>query len=62
MRGFARWKNLPLIEGVPRYGYVLDGGFGPVGSPGLSAGRRGLGYEKGEPVGAPLSQRVLGSA
>jgi len=31
MRGFARWKQLPVIEGVPRYGYVLDGGFGPVG-------------------------------
>jgi hypothetical protein len=29
--GFAQWRNLPLVEGVPRYGYVLDGGFGPVG-------------------------------
>jgi hypothetical protein len=31
MRGFQRWEQLPVIEGVPRYGYVLDGGFGPVG-------------------------------
>jgi hypothetical protein len=31
LNGFARWKNLPPVEGVPRYGYVLDGGFGPVG-------------------------------
>src|SRR4051812_15659024 len=31
LRGFERWKLLPQIEGVPRYGYVLDGGFGPVG-------------------------------
>jgi hypothetical protein len=30
-RGFDRWKQLPVIEGVPRFGYVLDGGFGPVG-------------------------------
>ena len=29
--GFARWKNIPIVEGMPRYGYVLDGGFGPVG-------------------------------
>jgi hypothetical protein len=29
--GFAQWRNLPMVEGVPRYGYVLDGGFGPVG-------------------------------
>ncbi len=31
MRGFARWKNLPLVEEVPRYGYMLEGSFGPVG-------------------------------
>ncbi|HEY0267270.1 MAG TPA: hypothetical protein VGC16_10995 [Rhizomicrobium sp.] len=29
--GFARWRDVPPVEGVPRYGYVLDGGFGPVG-------------------------------
>jgi hypothetical protein len=22
--GFARWRNVPAIEGVPRYGYVLE--------------------------------------
>jgi hypothetical protein len=31
MRGFQRWDRLPAIAGVPRFGYVLDGGFGPVG-------------------------------
>lgn len=41
MRGFARWKFLPQIEGVPRYGYVLDGGFGPVGVILLISSRRG---------------------
>jgi hypothetical protein len=30
-RGFANWQRMPIIEGVPRYGYVLDNGFGPVG-------------------------------
>ena len=40
-RGFARWKNLPVIEGVPRYGYVLDGGFGPVGVVLLISSMRG---------------------
>ena len=30
-RGFARWQNVPAIEGVPRYGYVLDDGTQPVG-------------------------------
>ena len=29
--GFARWQHLPPIEGMPRYGYMLDGGMGPVG-------------------------------
>lgn len=29
--GFARWTNVPAIEGVPRYGYVLDTGEAPVG-------------------------------
>jgi hypothetical protein len=39
--GFARWRNFPVIEGVPRYGYVLDGGFGPVGVILLISSRRG---------------------
>jgi hypothetical protein len=39
--GFARWKNLPVIEGVPRYGYVLDGGFGPIGVILLISSKRG---------------------
>src|ERR1700722_16236606 len=30
-RGFARWQQMPVVEGVPRYGYLLDGGMGPVG-------------------------------
>jgi hypothetical protein len=40
-RGFAHWKNMPVIEDVPRYGYVLDGGFGPVGVILLISSRRG---------------------
>jgi hypothetical protein len=40
-RGFARWKSLPVIEDVPRYGYVLDGGLGPVGVILLISSRRG---------------------
>jgi hypothetical protein len=39
--GFARWKNMPVVEGVPRYGYVLDGGFGPVGVILLISSKRG---------------------
>jgi hypothetical protein len=31
MHGFANWQRIPVVEGVPRYGYVLDNGFGPVG-------------------------------
>ncbi len=30
-RGFARWKRMPVVEGVPRFGYMLDAGLGPVG-------------------------------
>jgi hypothetical protein len=40
-RGFARWKNLPAIEDVPRYGYMLEGGFGPVGVVLLISSKRG---------------------
>jgi hypothetical protein len=39
--GFARWKELPVIEGVPRFGYVLDGGQGPVGVILLISSKRG---------------------
>lgn len=39
--GFLRWKHVPLVEDVPRYGYVLDGGFGPVGVILLISSRRG---------------------
>lgn len=39
--GFARWKELPMIEGVPRFGYVLEGKFGPVGVILLISSRRG---------------------
>ena len=41
MRGFSRWKMLPVIEDVPRYGYVLDGRFGPVGAVLLLSSKRG---------------------
>src|SRR3569623_906418 len=30
-RGFERWKQTPVVESVPRYGYVLDNGTAPVG-------------------------------
>ena len=40
-RGFARWKNLPVIEEVPRYGYMLEGGFGPAGVILLISSKRG---------------------
>ncbi|HEY1876436.1 MAG TPA: hypothetical protein VGG66_03165 [Rhizomicrobium sp.] len=39
--GFARWQQLPAIEGMPRYGYLLDGGVGPVGVILLISSRRG---------------------
>jgi hypothetical protein len=39
--GFARWKSLPVIEEMPRYGYVLDTGFGPVGAILMISSRRG---------------------
>jgi hypothetical protein len=39
--GFARWQHLPQIEGLPRYGYLLDAGQGPVGVVLLIASRRG---------------------
>ena len=32
LRGFARWKNLPPVADLPRYGYLLEGRFGPVGA------------------------------
>jgi hypothetical protein len=39
--GFARWQDIPVIERVPRYGYMLDGGAGPVGVILLISSRRG---------------------
>ncbi|HET7086655.1 MAG TPA: hypothetical protein VFI23_17950 [Rhizomicrobium sp.] len=41
LRGFARWKNLPVIEEAPRFGYLLEGRFGPVGVILLISSRRG---------------------
>jgi hypothetical protein len=40
-RGFSRWKYLPAVEGLPRYGYVLDTGTGPVGVILLLSSQRG---------------------
>lgn len=39
--GFARWQHVPVVEDVPRYGYVLDGGIGPVGVILLISSKRG---------------------
>jgi hypothetical protein len=39
--GFARWQQMPVVEDVPRYGYLLDGGMGPVGVILLIFSRRG---------------------
>jgi len=39
--GFARWQQLPHVEGLPRYGYVLDAGQGPVGAILVISSRRG---------------------
>jgi hypothetical protein len=39
--GFARWQHVPVVEGLPRYGYVLDGGIGPVGVILLISSQRG---------------------
>ena len=39
--GFARWQELPQVDGLPRYGYMLDGGQGPVGVILLISSRRG---------------------
>jgi hypothetical protein len=41
LRGFARWKNLPVIEELPRFGYLLEGRFGPVGAILTISSRRG---------------------
>lgn len=40
-KGFARWQQMPVIDGVPRYGYVLDSGMDPVGVILLISSRRG---------------------
>lgn len=39
--GFARWTHIPVIEDMPRYGYMLDDGTGPVGVVLVIASRRG---------------------
>jgi hypothetical protein len=39
--GFARWQAMAAIEGLPRYGYVLDSEKGPVGVLLTIASRRG---------------------
>lgn len=41
MRGFDRWKRLTAIAEMPRYGYLLDTGFGPVGAILMISSRRG---------------------
>ena len=41
LRGFARWKLLPAIPEMPRFGYMLDGSFGPAGVILLISSRRG---------------------
>lgn len=41
IRGFSRWQHLPTVEGMPRYGYVLDTGKGPVGVILLLSSQRG---------------------
>jgi len=39
--GFSRWKRLGVVEEMPRYGYLLDTGFGPVGAILMISSRRG---------------------
>ena len=39
--GFARWRTMPPVEGLPRFGYVLDNGLGPVGVLLLISSQRG---------------------
>lgn len=39
--GFARWQKIPPIPDIPRYGYLLDTGMGPVGVILLISSRRG---------------------
>jgi hypothetical protein len=39
--GFARWQSLQVVEGVPRYGYVLEGEIGLVGVILLISSQRG---------------------
>ncbi len=41
INGFKRWQQMPAVEGVPRYGYLLDGGVGLVGVILLISSRRG---------------------
>lgn len=39
--GFDRWRHLPQVEGLPRYGCMLEAGSGPVGVILLLSSRRG---------------------
>ncbi len=41
IRGFSRWRLLPAVEEMPRYGYVLDSEVGPVGAVLLISSQRG---------------------
>jgi hypothetical protein len=41
VRGFSRWRHLPRVEGVPAFGYVLDGEIGLVGATLLISSLRG---------------------
>lgn len=40
-KGFARWKRLAAVPEMPRFGYLLDSGFGPVGAILMISSRRG---------------------
>jgi hypothetical protein len=40
-QGFARWQQMPATSDVPRYGYMLEGGAGPVGVILLISSKRG---------------------
>jgi hypothetical protein len=39
--GFARWHTMPIIDGVPRFGYVLETSTGLVGALLLISSKRG---------------------
>jgi len=41
IRGFSRWQRLPVVAGVPRFGYVLEAEIGLVGAILLISSQRG---------------------